>query len=129
MIEALYHISVGETKKLVKPVIWMSIVNLVNMIPFILIAVIVHLIFEYYSMVLCFALMYACQNKAMAVTFLDGYSAAADGRIRLAEHIRKLPMGYLTSKDPGELGHMMMVDFDQTERAMTHILPQLISTL
>ncbi|WP_207635585.1 ABC transporter ATP-binding protein [Syntrophobotulus glycolicus] len=143
-MKALHNISVGETKKLIKPVIWMSIVNFVNMIPFILIAVIVHLIFDYYSgapvelsmlwklwggMVLCFALMYVCQNKAMVITFLDGYSAAADGRIRLAEHIRKLPMGYLTSKDSGELGNMMMVDFDQTERAMTHILPQLISSI
>lgn len=144
MMKVLHNISVGETKKLIKPVVWMSVVNLVNMIPFILIAVIVYFIFVYYSggavelpmlwilwggMVLCFFVMYLCQNRAMAVTFLDGYSAAADGRVRLAEHIRKLPPGYLTSKDPGELGYMMMVDFDQTERAMTHILPQLISSI
>lgn len=144
MMKALHNITAGQTKKLVKPVVWMSIVNLVNMIPFVLIAVIVHLIFDYYSgetfsfslfwelwggMALCFILMYICQNKAMAVTFLDGYGAAADGRVSLAEHIRKLPMGYLTSKDPGELGNMMMVDFDQTERAMTHILPQFISSI
>lgn len=60
-------------------------------------------------------------------TFHDGYATSADGRIRLAEHIRKLPLGFLMSKDSGELGNTMMNDFSQIEEGVTHILPQLIS--
>ena len=57
------------------------------------------------------------------------YDASAKAASQLAEHIRKLPLGFLMSKDPGELGNTMMNDFAQIEEAVTHVLPQLIGAL
>ena len=74
-----------------------------------------------------YTMVYLLERKATHATFHDGYATSADGRIRLAEHIRKLPLGFLMSKDSGELGNTMMNDFSQIEEGVTHILPQLIS--
>lgn len=142
MSKLLYYISAGEVSKLKKPVLWSTIVNILNLLPKILLSVIVRNVFSYYSsgklntnklwiswgiMFGLFFVLLIVQHRALIITYRDGYAASANGRIRLAEHIRKLPLGFLSEHDPSELGNMMMVDFDQTERAMTHALPQLVS--
>jgi len=78
-------------------------------------------------MVVCFILTYIFENIACKVTYRDGFMASAEGRIKLAEHIRKLPLGFLTSKDSGTIGNTMMNDISRTESSMTHVLPQIIS--
>lgn len=78
-------------------------------------------------MVACFMLTWLFENIACRLTYRDGFLASADGRVKLAEHIRRLPLGFLMSRDTGELGNTMMNDFSRTETAMTHILPQIIS--
>lgn len=135
-------ITCNEPKRLIKPVIWNALANLSNLLPFIFMAYIVGQIYEYFSggtlnhvslwiawggMIVCFAITYIFENVACKLTYRDGFMASADGRIKLAEHIRKLPMGFLTSKDSGELGNTMMNDFSKTESAMTHVLPQVMS--
>lgn len=70
--------------------------------------------------------LYFLELAANYATYYGGYAAGAEGRVDLAEHIRKLPLGYLMSKDPGELGNTMMNDFSHIEDALTHTLPQLI---
>ena len=138
------NISVGESKKLVKPILWMCLSNIVNLLPFLVLAVIVRVLVLWYTgieieqrlvwllwgtMAVLMFVSYFIQKKSQRVTYVEAYAVSANARVRLAERIRKLPLGYLTSKDPGELGNMMMVDFEQTERAMTHSLPQLVSSV
>jgi ATP-binding cassette subfamily B protein len=144
-MNTLFHnISIGESRKLIKPVLWMCLTNIINLLPFILLSVIVRVLVLWYTgtavrqhlvwglwfvMAALLFITWFFQKKAQDANYAEGYAASADGRVRLAEHTRKLPLGYLTGKDPGELGNMMMVDFEQTERAMTHSLPQLISSV
>ena len=45
----------------------------------------------------------------------------------LAEHLRKLSLGFLYKKDSGELSSMLITDFAMTEQGMSHHLPQLLS--
>ena len=78
-------------------------------------------------MLVCFVVTWIFENIACKLTYRDGFMASADGRIKLAEHIRRLPLGFLMSKNSGEIGNTMMNDFSRTESAMTHILPQIIS--
>lgn len=66
--------------------------------------------------------LYFFERKAVHATYHDGYDASAKGRVQLAEHIRKLPLGFLMSKDSGEMGNTMMNDFAQIEEAVTHVL-------
>lgn len=132
----------NEPKRLVKPVLWNVFANLSNLLPFLCLASIVEQIYSYFStgtvnldsmwaawgrMLLFFVLTYLLENYACKCTFRDGFSASADGRVALAEHIRKLPLGFLMGKSAGEIGNTMMNDFSHTETAMTHVLPQMIS--
>lgn len=139
----LYCITAGHPKKLIKPVVWTVLADLVNLFPFALLTLAVSSIYLYFGghtasldikrlwlvwcgMAVIALLLYVFERKAVHATYHDGYDASAKGRVRLAEHIRKLPLGFLMSKDPGELGNTMMNDFALIEEAVTHVLPQLI---
>lgn len=135
-------ITCNEPRRLIKPALWNVLANLSNLLPFLCLAYIVSRIYEYFVsgtlngaslwtawgiMLACFAVTWIFENIACRLTYRDGFMASADGRIKLAEHIRRLPLGFLMSRNSGEIGNTMMNDFSRTESAMTHILPQIIS--
>lgn len=142
--EQLYNITAGEPKKIWKPILWTVLANLVNIFPFGCLAAAVSMIYAYYStgqsslnmqtlwliwggMLFFLVLVFLCERMSYRSTYRSAYESSADGRTQLAEHMRKLPLGFLMKKDPGELGHMMMNDFTHLENAATNILPQLVS--
>lgn len=142
MKQLFNNITCNEPKRLVKPVIWNALANLSNLLPFWCLAYIVSQLYGYFTdgtlnqtslwmawggMAVCFIVTWLLENIACKLTYRDGYAASADGRVKLAEHIRKLPLGFLMDRDSGEIGNTMMNDFSRTESAMTHILPQIIS--
>lgn len=142
MKQLLNAITCNEPKRLIKPVFWNALANLSNLLPFLCLAYIVSQIYAYFVsgtlnhtslwaawgvMLVCFVVTWIFENIACKLTYRDGFMAAADGRIKLAEHIRRLPLGFLMSRNSGEIGNTMMNDFSRTESAMTHILPQIIS--
>ncbi|NKQ19814.1 ABC transporter ATP-binding protein [Brevibacillus laterosporus] len=144
MKEQLRNITAGEPKKIWKPILWAVLANLVNMFPFGCMAAAVSMIYAYYSteqsslnmqslwlvwggMVVFLVLVFLFERMSYRSTYRSAYESSADGRTYLAEHMRKLPLGFLMKKDPGELGHMMMNDFTHLENAATNILPQLVS--
>lgn len=142
MKQLLNAITCNEPKRLIKPVFWNALANLSNLLPFLCLAYIVSQIYEYFVsgtlnrtslwvawgvMLACFVVTWIFENIACKLIYRDGFMASADGRIKLAEHIRRLPLGFLMSKNSGEIGNTMMNDFSRTESAMTHILPQIIS--
>lgn len=144
IMEQLRNITAGDPKKMLKPILWAVLANLVNMFPFGCMAAAVSMIYAYYSkeqpslnmqglwlawggMVLFLVLVFLCERMSYRSTYRSAYESSADGRTHLAEHMRKLPLGFLMRKDPGELGHMMMNDFIHLENAATNILPQLVS--
>ena len=142
MKQLLNAITCNEPKRLIKPVFWNALANLSNLLPFLCLAYIVSQIYEYFVsgtlnrtslwaawgvMLACFVVTWIFENIVCKLTYRDGFMASADGRIKLAEHIRRLPLGFLMSRNSGEIGNTMMNDFSRTESAMTHILPQIIS--
>ncbi|MCW9133622.1 ABC transporter ATP-binding protein/permease [Bacillus paramycoides] len=144
MIKQLYYITAGDPRKMLKSILWTVLANLANMFPFGCLALAVSTIYAYYrgeqeslhiqylwyawgGMVLFFALVFACERMAYRSIYRGAYESSAEGRKILAEHIRKLPLGFLMSKSPGELGHTMMNDFTQLENATTKKFAQLIS--
>ena len=64
-------------------------------------------------------------NKTLAAS----YEVSAKGRTALAEHLRKLSLGFLGSRDPGDLTTMMLGDYTQVETTNAHYLPQLVSAI
>jgi len=140
---AIYSVTAGEPKKMIRPVAWTVFSNM-NLFAFGLVTFFVSIIFSFFSgenenmnikqmwMVWCgialiSIIVYFIERRVAHATYHDGYDISASGRVNLAEHIRKLPLGFLMSKDPGELGNTMMNDFTQIEESVTHVLPQIIS--
>ncbi len=62
-------------------------------------------------------------------TLTASYDVSAKGRTALAEHLRKLSLGFLGSRDPGDLTTMMLSDYTQVETTNAHYLPQLVSAV
>ena len=60
-------------------------------------------------------------------TYVTSYMEAEVSRIRIAEHIRKLPMSFFNSKDLSELTTNIMADCSTTEHVLSHIIPQLLA--
>lgn len=142
MRKLMNWITCNHPKRLIKPSIWNALASLANLFPFLCLAHIVGEIYEFYVtgernmkglwaawgiMLVFFVVTYILENIACKYTYRDGFMASADGRVKLAEHIRKLPLGFLMGKESGEIGNTMMNDFSKTETAMTHIMPQILS--
>ncbi len=70
---------------------------------------------------------YLVSGYAYSRTFTAAYDASANGRIALAEHMRKLSLGFLGSRDPGDLTTMMLGDYAMVETTISHYVPQLVS--
>ena len=79
------------------------------------------------SFVVGMSLYVLTAKRAYTAVFTDAYRITTDGRLKLAAHMRRLPMGYYNSKDPGEIGEYMAGDYAQTEFLITHFIPQTIS--
>jgi ATP-binding cassette subfamily B protein IrtB len=70
---------------------------------------------------------YIASGFAYSKTFTVAYDASANGRIALAEHLRKLSLGFFGSRDPGDLTTMMLGDYAMLETSISHFVPQLVS--
>ncbi|RXZ80782.1 ABC transporter ATP-binding protein [Paenibacillaceae bacterium] len=139
----LHNITAGSPRTLIKPVIYTTLSNLVGILPFILLVEAARLIFEPFTapdavlntarlwlvcagMAVSVLVLFLSEIPAYRSQFRSAYRAAAEGRSRLAEHLRKLPLGYLNRRDPGDLANMMMGDFTMVEHGISHLVPQMI---
>lgn len=79
-----------------------------------------------------FAYMLICyfvSIPAYKATFVSTYAKSMKGRLALANHIAKLPLGFLESSNPARLSHSLMKDFFNLENANSHLLPQFCASL
>ncbi|WP_353094910.1 ABC transporter ATP-binding protein [Tissierella praeacuta] len=140
------NITVGQPKKLIKPIGFTILANLVNVVPFMFSIEVIKIIFNAFDgsgteldttrlwkiIGVLFAymiVMFIAEKPAYRHSYRDAYELSADGRANLAEHLRKLPLGYITSRDPGDLANMIMGDFTLIETGVSHIVPQLFGAL
>ncbi|MUG68353.1 MULTISPECIES: ABC transporter ATP-binding protein [Paenibacillus] len=138
----LRNITADNPRSLIKPVFFTTIANLVGLIPFVLLVEAVRLIFHPFidpdtsldtiqlwwvcgGLAVSIILLYVFEVPAYRAQFRDAYSAGVDGRSRLAEHLRKLPLGYLDKREPGEVAKMMTDDFTLLEHGISHVVPQI----
>lgn len=146
MMGMLRNITAGNPRSLIKPVLYTTLANLIGIVPFVLLVEAARLIFEPFvhpdmllnaarlwwvcgGMAASLLLLYGSEIPAYRAQFHGAYKAAAIGRSRLAEHLRKLPLGFLNKRDPGDLASMMMGDFTMVEHGISHLVPQMIGAL
>jgi len=143
MRRMLRNITVDNPRSLIKPVCLSTLAYLAGILPFALLTEAARLIFTPYvhpgvpldtarlwwvcgGMALSMVLLFVCEAPAYRAQYRDAYGAAVEGRSRLAEHLRKLPLGVLNRRDPGELANMMTSDFSMVEHGISHVVPQMI---
>lgn len=135
------NITLGKASNIRKSIVLNILASISNLIPFIALAKIVealflsrnigkidtNLLWKYFViMAVFFFVTILFENLATKYTYELGYKVAADGRIELADHIRKLPIGYLSGKSSTEILDTLMNDFFKIETAVTHQLPQFL---
>lgn len=140
------NITAGNPRKLVKPIIYTILANIIGMLPFALALGAIQLIFQPFitpgmpldtrklwmiviALILSMLIMFIAEIPSYRHGYRDAYMTAAQGRANLAEHMRKLSLGYLSCQDSGMLGNMMMGDFTMVEHGMSHVVPRLIGAL
>ena len=60
-------------------------------------------------------------------TYIASYKESNTTRLRIAEHLRKLPMNFFNTKDLSELTTNMMADCSSMESLLSSTIPQLIA--
>ena len=140
----LKNITLGKPETLIKPVLLNTLSSISNLIPFICLVRIVKSLFlssqngktdiaslwKYFTlMVLFFLLTLFFENLATKDTYESGYQKTAEGRIRLANHLRSLPLGFISGKSSAEILDTLMHDFSIVEIATTHQAPQFFSSV
>ena len=145
-MNAIKNITIGHTERLRKPVLLTMLSNFVNIVPFCLSIEAVGIIFEAFDgsgtaldtrrlwiitgiLVLYIGIMALAERAAYRANFRGAYELSASGRIGLAEHLRKLSLGFLSKRDPGDLSSMLITDFMMAETGISHHLPQLMGAI
>lgn len=146
MKKFFYNISSGNPKSLIIPCIASFIDGLFRILPATLIYIVfntIYLSFADPSSTLNISLLwtvsaillawivvsYLTSAYAYDKTYTVAYESSADGRIKLAEHLRKLSLGFLNSRDPGDLTNMMLGDYTNVETTISHQIPQIVSAV
>ena len=145
-MNAIENIAVGHTERLYRPVGLTMLANLVNIVPFCLSIEAIRIIFNAFDgsgqpldttrlwwfcgILICYmAVMAAAERASYRANFRGAYEMSASGRISLAEHLRKLSLGFLSRRDPGDLSSMLITDFAMAETGISHHLPQLMGAV
>lgn len=68
-------------------------------------------------------------TKAYFSAYEEGYAICADGRKNIVDHLRRLPMGFYNSRDPGDIGAYVVSDYANIETLVTHLIPQFIGAI
>ena len=142
-MNAIENITIGHTERLRKPVGYTMLANLVNIVPFCLSIEAINVIFRAFDgsgmpldtqrlwtifilLVVYVFVMALAERASYRANFRGAYEMSAAGRISLAEHLRKLSLGFLSRRDPGDLSSMLITDFTMAETGISHHLPQLM---
>ena len=131
-------ISCGQARRLAKPIVLTTAANIVELAPFAFLTLVVAQIVSgaadiaamwaaCAAMGVLLVATFVVEHFAINASFSDGYKVSAESRTRLAEHIRKLPLGVLDEGGQARLTNTLMSDIAVTERGMTHVLPQVAS--
>jgi ATP-binding cassette subfamily B protein len=75
------------------------------------------------------AFCYFAALPAYNACYVATYNNSAKGRLRLAEHIRRLSLGTLSGLNSAQVSQSMMKDFANLENANSHIIPGMFSSL
>ncbi|HCD2759696.1 TPA: ABC transporter ATP-binding protein, partial [Klebsiella pneumoniae] len=66
---------------------------------------------------------------SMPMIFIGAYKMMGQARLRIADHLRKIPIGWFSSQRSGDLASRLTADLEIIENIWSHFLGMFISTL
>jgi ATP-binding cassette subfamily B protein len=143
MNKIIYNITSGNPRSLIKPSVSSLLDGFCKIVPAAMILEIFNVIFRHFQtgepldsgrmwlvagvLIFWMLVQYIAYAWSYDSTYYVAYDASASGRRKLAERLRRLPLGFFGSRDPGDLTTMMLGDYTLVESAISHHFPQLIS--
>lgn len=144
MRKFFYNISSGNPKVLIPSIFWSTVESMIRLLPAVIAFFGIKELFETYvsnrninatlyiwlalASFIWFVLQCLVSSIAYDKNYLAAYDVSATGRTKLANHLRKLSLGFLDTKDPGDLTSMMLGDYTLVETAVSHHVPQAVSS-
>ncbi|MBD2845347.1 ABC transporter ATP-binding protein [Paenibacillus sp. IB182496] len=146
MRQYLYDISGGEPRSLLPSVVASLLDGLVRIVPAALLVDLFHTLYQSVAepdsgldtgrmwlvsgmLLVWLGVSYGTYALLYDRSYKAAYSLAASGRLKLAEHVRRLSLGYFGKRDPGDMTNLLLSDYGQVEHTISHNLPQLVSAL
>ncbi|CAM4077817.1 ABC transporter ATP-binding protein [Kerstersia similis] len=74
------------------------------------------------AMALCIALRIFAGIRSMPLIFAGAYAMMGEARLRIADHLRRLPMGWFGRQRGGDLGARLTSDLELVENLWSHFL-------
>ncbi|NTW01757.1 MAG: ABC transporter ATP-binding protein [Oscillochloris sp.] len=81
------------------------------------------------SLLISLVLLHVVSKRAYLEMFGEAYGLCAEGRLSIADHLRKLSMGFFNARDPGSIGSYLITDYANIEFILTHLVPQAVGAL
>jgi ATP-binding cassette subfamily B protein len=86
------------------------------------------------KLIFCFLMVAATMisNVFLAVRvyvgdYITSVNLSTQARLRLADHLRRLSLGFFKKKDPGEISSLMLQDMSKVETLFSHLLVETVS--
>lgn len=138
--------TMGNTRRVRSMLLWTAIEYLLRGFPYGIILAVTWVLFDvltnpgttinYCALIgLCvalfvsLALLHVVSKKSYLEMYGEAYGLCAEGRLAMADHLRKLSMGFFNARDPGTIGSYLITDFANIEYVFTHLVPQTIGAL
>jgi ATP-binding cassette subfamily B protein len=146
IMSTLKAATMGNPKKLRPMIIWTFIEYLFRGAPYGILLFVIWELFTYLEnpgatldtnliLMLTFGLvgstiiLFAVSKKAYNECYSRTYEICADGRLSIAKHLRKLPMGFYNARDPGDIGSYLLNDYANVEFLLSHLVPQIFGAV
>ncbi|GBF74949.1 ABC transporter ATP-binding protein [Paenibacillus sp. 598K] len=146
MLEYFYNITAGKPRSLLPAAAAALLDGIVKVIPAALLIDLIHTLYTAFAdpttgvnlgrmwliaflLFVFLGLQYVTYALLYDKTYRTAYEVAAEGRLRLADHVRQLSLGFIGKRDPGDLTNLLLSDYGQVEHTISHNVPQLISAI
>lgn len=68
-------------------------------------------------------------KRAYEKSYKTSYNLSANARLNLGEHLRKLPLNFFKSRDPGDITALLLQDMTLVEQIFSHMFPDFVSAI
>ncbi|MFW6678729.1 ABC transporter ATP-binding protein [Lacrimispora sp. AGF001] len=139
----LQNIAVGESERLVAPILWQILATILEAMPygFSLMVVLEYmgalkeqralnlplLVGQCIGIILSTGALYLVNKKAYTVASDVGCGVQREAQHKLVQHMKKLSMGFFATRDSGDLSNLVVHDTSNLNTMIARLLPKMVA--